>query len=190
MRSVLEAVAVSVLLLAGCGPKAVLRVTESSDWKSFVTDREGKPPSPELGELRFRPGLCDGEDTLPERRQLDEGNLIAYLQRQGVDVRVERQRADLVYLSLAGVGTKSPVRLRVAILESREAAGRELHEGILQHGQGSWGVHRANLAVLGPVGTLEDDIRFAAKLKLPCWGVFTVAGLDDTFVIPGAYLEL
>jgi hypothetical protein len=64
-----------------------------------------------------------------------------------------------------------------------------LHEGILQHGQGSWGLHRANLAVLGPIGSAEDDLRFAAKLNLPCWGVFTIAGLDDTFVIPGAYLE-
>jgi hypothetical protein len=121
---------------------------------------------------------------------LNEGHLIGFLTKQGVDVRVERARADLVYLNLSGVGTQSPVRMRVAILKDRGEAGRELHEGILQHGKGSWGVHRSNLAILGPVGSIEDDLRFAAKLKLPCWGVFTVAGEDDTFVVPGGYMEL
>ncbi|MFC1643383.1 hypothetical protein ACFL5O_12005 [Myxococcota bacterium] len=96
----------------------------------------------------------------------------------------------MVYLNLSGVGTQSPVRLRVAILKNKDQASRELHEGILQHGLGSWGVHRSNLAVLGPVGATEDDLCLAAKLKLPCWGVFTLAGNDDTFVVPGAYLEL
>jgi hypothetical protein len=40
------------------------------------------------------------------------------------------------------------------------------------------------------VGDPEDDIAFAARTKLACWGVFTVTGLDDAFVIPGAYTEL
>jgi hypothetical protein len=190
MRSVLWGLAAISALLLGCGPKVMLRVTDGSDWKAFVVGADGGAPTEDAQTIRFRPGLCDGEDSLPERGLLNEGHLIEYLEKQGVDVRVERQRADLVYLNLTGVGTQSPVRLRVAILESAEAAGRELNLGILQHGQGSWGVHRSNLAVLGPIGSLPDDIRFAAKLKLPCWGVFTVAGLDDTFVVPGAYLEL
>jgi hypothetical protein len=181
---------VAAALVAGCGPKAVLRVTDGSDWKAYVVGLDGGPPQSDIESIRFRDSLCEGQPREPEQELLNEGHIIGFLERQGVDVRVERQRADLVYLNLSGVGTQSPVRLRVAILESREAAGRELHEGILQHGQGSWGVHRSNLAVLGPVGTLEDDIRFAAKLKLPCWGVFTIAGLDDNFVIPGGYLEL
>ncbi len=178
------------LVLIGCGPDTLLQVTERSDWKAYVVDRDGSSPSSDLAALRFRPTLCSGENMRPEQRHLNEGDLIAFLERQGIDVRVERQRSDLVYLNLTGVGTRSPVRLRVAILETPEKAGRELHEGILQHGLGSWGVHRGNLAVLGPVGTLKDDVRFAAKYKLPCWGVFMTAGQDDNFAIPGAYLEL
>jgi hypothetical protein len=178
------------LLVAGCGPSVLLNVTDGSDWKAFVVDRNGNSPSTsELSSLRFRDGLCDAAAMIPERNVLTEEHFISYLQKQGVDVRVERQRTDLVYLNLTGVGTQNPIRFRVAILKTREQAGRELHEGILQHGEGSWGVHRANLAVLGPLGSAEDDLRFAAKYKLPCWGVFTIAGRDDTVVIPGAYIE-
>lgn len=189
MRGVLWAVVLSSLV-AGCGPDAQLRVTDGSNWKAYVASRGGGAPTSDVAALRFRPGLCDGENLRPETNLLNDGHIIAYLQKQGIDVRVERARADLVYLNLTGVGTQSPVRMRVAILKSKEEAGRELHEGILQHGQGSWGVHRGNLAILGPVSTAEDALRFASRLKLPCWGVFTIAGHDDTFVVPGAYLEL
>jgi hypothetical protein len=190
MQRLLRISMVLGLLAAGCGPEVLLNVTDNSDWKAYVSNRDGGSPSAgELSSLRFRDGLCDAPALIPERNQLDENHIIAFLQKQGIDVRVERERADLVYLNIAGAGTKNPVRFRVAILKSREEAGHELHEGILQHGEGSWGLHRANLAVLGPIGSAEDDLRFAAKLKLPCWGVFTIAGRDDTLVIPGAYIE-
>jgi hypothetical protein len=190
MRSVLGALVATSTLVVGCGPEATLRVTDGSDWKAYVGDRNGGAPSSDIASFRFRSELCSGENLQPESNLLNEEHIIGFLRKQGVDVQVERQRADLVYLNLTGVGTQSPARLRVAILKSMEQAGRELHEGILQHGYGSWGVHRSNLAVLGPIGTIEDDLRFAAKLKLPCWGVFTMAGSDDTFVVPGGYLEL
>jgi hypothetical protein len=61
---------------------------------------------------------------------------------------------------------------------------------MLQHGAGSWGVRRSNLAVLGPIGTMQDDLAFAGKTKLACWGVFSMAGRDDTFAVPGGYREL
>lgn len=140
--------------------------------------------------MRFRPGLCEADELHPDYAHLDETSLIGFLERQHIDARVERPRADLLYLSLGGAGTVQPIRLRVAILANADDAGRELHEGILQHGPGSWGVHRSNLAVLGPVGSFSDDIAFAATTKLACWGVFTVAGTDDTFVVPGGYTEL
>lgn len=190
MQRLLRTSVVLSLLAVGCGPEVLLNVTDGSDWKAFVATRDGGSASTtDLSSLRFRESLCDAQTLIPERGELNENHIISYLQKQGVDVRVERQRTDLVYLNVAGAGTKSPVRFRVAILKSREDAGRELHEGILQHGEGSWGVHRANLAVLGPLGSAEDDLRFAARLKLPCWGVFTIAGRDDTFVVPGAYIE-
>ena len=81
------------------------------------------------------------------------------------------------------------MRLRVAILPDAPAAGRDLHEAILQHGTGSWGVHRGNLAVLAPIGDPDEIVSFAAKTKLACWGVLTLAGRDDSFVTPGGYFE-
>jgi len=167
-----------------------LRMTSGSDWHSFVRHRSGAPATSELDAIRFRSGLCDADELRPDYARLDETSIVRFLERQHIDVRIERPRADLMYLNLGGAGTERPVRLRVAILASADEAGRELNEGILQHGPGSWGVRRSNLAVLGPVGSHGDDIAFAGVTKLACWGVFTIAGTDDTVVVPGGYMEL
>jgi hypothetical protein len=126
----------------------------------------------------------------PEVSPLDPNHLIRFLERQQLHVQVERPRADLVYLIVSNAGTASPVRLRVAILADANLAGEELHQAVLQHGTGSWGVRRSNLAVLGPIGTAEDDLAFAGKTKLSCWGVFVMAGRDDAVSVPGGYREL
>jgi hypothetical protein len=165
-------------------------MTNGSDWHSFVRDRSGGAASPDLDSMRFKPGLCDGEDLHPDYARLDETSLVRFLERQHIDARIDRPRADLMYLNIAGAGTERPIRLRVAILGNADEAGRELNQGILQHGTGSWGVRRSNLAVLAPVGSQSDDLAFAAATKLVCWGVFTIAGTDDTFVVPGGYTEL
>jgi hypothetical protein len=165
-------------------------MTSGTDWHSFVRHRSGTPATSELDAIRFRSGLCDADELRPDYARLDEGSIVRFLERQHIDVRVERPRADLMYLNVGGAGTERPIRLRVAILASSDEAGRELNEGILQHGPGSWGVRRSNLAVLGPVGAPGDDIAFAGVTKLACWGMFTIAGTDDTFVVPGGYTEL
>ena len=92
-----------------------------------------------------------------------------------------------VFVTLPGIAR--PVPLRVAVLQNADDAARSLLEGVLQRGTGSWGVHRSNVAVLGPTGTSGDDVAFAAATKLACWGTFTVAGTDDAFVVPGGYTE-
>jgi hypothetical protein len=181
---------VSMIALASCGAETGLRMTSGSDWHSFVRDREGGRPGAQLDAIRFRPGLCDSDELKPDYARLDETSLLRFLERQHVDARVERPRADLLYVNVGGAGTEKPIRLRVAILATADEAGRELHQGILQHGPGSWGVRRSNLAVLGPIGSPTDDITFAGVTKLACWGVFTIAGTDDTFVLPGGYTEL
>jgi hypothetical protein len=177
------------LAAIACGSPA-LRMTSGTDWHSFVRHRSGSAATSQLDAIRFRPGLCDADELRPDYARLDEGSIVRFLERQHIDVRIERPRADLMFLNLGGAGTERPVRLRVAILATADEAGRELHEGILQHGPGSWGVRRSNLAVLGPVGAQGDDIAFAGVTKLACWGVFTIAGTDDTFVVPGGYTEL
>jgi hypothetical protein len=184
------AVFVPTIALAGCGAETGLRMTSGSDWHSFVRDRGGGAASAQLDAIRFRPGLCDPEELPQDYARLDETSLVRFLERQHIDARIDRPRADLLYLNVGGAGTEKPIRLRVAILANADEAGRELHQGILQHGPGSWGVRRSNLAVLGPIGSPTDDIAFAGITKLACWGVFTIAGTDDTFVLPGGYTEL
>jgi len=173
-----------------CAPNRNMHITPPVNYATVARDRTGSPPTSEAAATRFRPGLCDGEDLRPDYERLDESSLLRFLERQRLDLRVERPRADLVYINVGGVGTTAPVRLRVAILRSADEAGRELAEAITQHGRGSWGIHRSNLAVLGPVGDPTDDIVFGAVTKVACWGVFTLAAGDDPIVVPGAYREL
>jgi len=140
------------------------------------------------GEMRLRPEVCRGEPLYPDFRRLTEDDLVEFLEKHGMKTRKIRARRDLVYVEITDF--EEPLRLRVAILDSPAAAGLELHEAILEHGPGSWGAHRSNLAVLAPIASPRQAVGFAAKSKLACWGVLTMAGLDDTFVVPGGYMEL
>lgn len=143
-----------------------------------------------LGEVHLRSDVCQGvAENRPESAHLDEGALAAFLQRQGFQTSVIRARSDLVYLDVTGAGGERPVRLRVAILDDARGAAADLHKALLEHGDGSWGVHRSNLAVLAPIGSVDQILEFAGRSKLACWGVLTVAGRDDDFVVPGGYME-
>lgn len=188
-------VAASCLLVAGCGESQPPRLPEQSTVHveasirdSDVVDLSHGSPTTTLGELRLRPDACNGVDLHPEYQELQVAQLITFLRASGYDLSETRARSDLSYLDLKTPA--GPVRLRVATLDSSRAAGRDLHEAILQHGQGSWGVHRSNLAVLAPSASIEDMVAFALKSRLACWGVLTVAGRDDNFVVPGGYSEL
>ena len=110
------------------------------------------------------------------------------------DLQIQRQQVDpskpeLYYVFVRVPGAAQPVPLRVANLASADAAGQALYDGILARGSGAWGVHRSNLAVLGPNGRNADDIVFAAITKLACWGTLTIAGGDDAVGLPGGYTE-
>jgi hypothetical protein len=178
-------------ILSACA-SPMFQINDRSDVRAYVVKAPlagpGTPEAP--AGLRFKPGLCEGTDLHPEGRALDESHLIEFLNKQQLDVRIERPRSDLIYLIVSGAGTNVPVRLRVAVLKNADEAGAELHNALLQHGPGAWGVRRSNLAVLGAIGSLDDDLTFAAKTRLSCWGVFMTAGRDDTFVVPGGYREL
>ena len=183
------------LALAACGKQEYARLplqpasnVESKIRDSDLIDLSRGAPTWTLGELRLRPDACSGVDLRPDYRALEISQLIEFLRASGFEATETRARGDLSYLDL-----KTPsgaVRLRVATLDSASAAGRDLHEAILQHGPGSWGVHRSNLAVLAPIAEPEDLVSFALKTRLACWGVLTVAGRDDDFVVAGGYTEL
>lgn len=143
-----------------------------------------------VAEVRLRPEVCEGvAENKPDTSHLDERALTAFLERQNLQTSVVRARPDLVYVDVTNAGGDSTLRLRVAILDDAHAAGADLHKAILQHGPGSWGVHRSNLAVLAPIGNVDQIVEFAGRSKLACWGVLTLAGTDDDFVIPGGYME-
>jgi hypothetical protein len=161
------------------------------DLHRYAIDRDG---SGSLTSLRLRADACEGQDLRPDYGSLSEASFVRFLQQQHYEVEVQRQQVDpknpeLHYVFVRGPGIAGPVPLRVAVLPNADEAGRALHEAVLQRGPGSWGVHRANIAVLGPLGSSTDDVAFAASTKLACWGAFMIAGADDAFAIPGGYAE-
>jgi hypothetical protein len=161
------------------------------DWTQYVVRRPGAsgPASYSWG-----PSVCASIDIRPEYRTLNESSLVAFLRGQQLAVRVERQpvephKPELVFLFVEAPGAADPVPLRVAILPSADEAGKALSDGLVERGAGVWGIHRSNLAVLGPAGATEDDLAFAAKTKLACWGTFSFYDSGDVFVVPGGYAE-
>lgn len=175
--------------LVGCS-SAAFHINDRSDVNAYVVKGRAGATEPDPANLRFKPGLCDASELVPDGKVLTEEHIITFLNKQQLDVRIERPRSDLIYLMVSGAGTDVPVRLRVAVLKNADEAGLELHEALLQHGPGAWGVRRSNLAVLGLTGSLADDLTFAAKTRLSCWGMFMTAGRDDTYSVPGGYREL
>lgn len=173
----------------GCGASD-LRIAEAKPASHYVQSFDGEASGVTLGAVRFRPDVCRGVDLAPVGRPLDADDFAAFIRARGRRTRIVRARHDLVFVDVLDAGTAAPVRFRVAVLGSSGAAGQELHAALLQRGRGTWGLHRKNLAVLAPAGALEDAVVLAGELRLACWGVFMIAGHDDTFVVPGGYTEL
>jgi hypothetical protein len=176
--------------VAGCAP-APSQMPAGPDGRQYVIDRPGASGP---GALAWRPDVCAQSDLRADYRVLNETNLVTFLRDQQIDARVERQpveahKPDLVFVFVSTPGTAQSVPLRVAILPSRDEAGHALYDALLQRGAGGWGVHRSNLAVLGPSGSDDDDLAFAAKTHLACWGTFTFVADGDAFVVPGGYAE-
>lgn len=179
------ALGATAALLAACR-SAPLPATPGVDgWAQVEHGRS-------LGAMRLKPAVCASADERPDFETLDESALVHFLAARGFPARIERARSDLVYVDVPTEPAHPVhwVRLRVAILPSPVQAGQELHRAVLEQGTGSWGVHRGNLAVLAPVGELENILAFNAKTGLACWGVLTIARHDDDFVVPGGYREL
>ncbi len=175
----------AVCSLSACGGGYRIPKTEGIDPSAQVDG------SLSLGKARLRPSVCEGVDLQPDYGTLDERSIVDFLKQRHFPVRIVRERSDLTYVEFQINPDRDDwVRLRVALLPSAPQAGFELHHAVLEHGPGWWGIHRGNLAVLAPPGDLDNIVAMAAKTKLACWGVLTVAGRDDVFVIPGGYREL
>lgn len=181
--------ATAAALAAGCGASE-LHIQGAPSSSTYVESFDHRPTSAALGAMRLRPDVCTAIDLRPVGRPLEAEDFAAFARTQGLDARIVRARADLVFVDIVNGGTSAPVRFRVAVLDTPGAAARELHVALLQHGGGTWGLQRGNLAVLAPIATVDDAVTFAAKWRLACWGVLMIAGLDDTYVVPGGYAEL
>jgi hypothetical protein len=171
---------------------AQLNVKNSGSQGNFVRDVDPDDldkggPATGVPNLRYQKEVCQGLDLRPSYSHLSADNFLEQLKTANLEYTVEQARTDLIYVDVK-TGEKSS-RFRVATLSSAVEAGRHLHEAILQHGPGSWGIQRSNLAVLGPIGSEDDVVSFAATTKLCCWGTLMVAGRDDAFVVPGGYLQ-
>jgi hypothetical protein len=156
------------------------------------TPEGGLDPPLQLGAFKIAPGVCKGFDTHVITEPLSADDLARFLEAQGVKLVARKARADLSWYDLPGGQEPSErfVRLRVAVRDDGAGAARDLHASLLEHGPGYWGVRRSNLAVLAPRASLHDALGFALKYKLVCWGMFTIAGNDDAYVVPGPYSEL
>lgn len=176
-------------LCASCSAGVGGRISPKSANASaqMMTSPTGDSTS-SLGEVRLKDQSCQGFDLSPEKRLLSQQDLREHLDKRGIKYKVAIERDDLHLFDVELHGETA--RLRVATLDSEREAGRHLHLALLEHGQGYWGVHRGNLAVLGPEAAVEEAIGFALETGLACWGVLTAAGRDDTFVVGGGYTEL
>jgi len=175
---------------SGCAEALPLQVNNADSHRYLI----GPADRAELRQSRLRPEVCEGYDLRPDYAVLTEASLIRFLHDQRLDVQVqhqavEAQNPDLNYLFVSIPGVSQPVSLRVATLPSADEAGRALSDAIAKRGTGSWGVHRSNLAVLGPSGLAAADVTVAAASKLACWGTLTMDDGGDAVVIPGGYSE-
>ena len=179
-----------IITFTACGPSSPATRVGSVNLRDSYEGTAGGDPTFAPNRVRLKGSVCAGRDIAPVLDQaLDERSLLEHLTAANVKYKLQKARADLIYVDLLDAGTVAPVRLRLAILKTRHAAGRELHEAIQQHGRGSFGFHRGNLAVLAPVAPIEDALALSIRTQLACWGVLTMAAADDDFVVAGGYSE-
>jgi hypothetical protein len=156
----------------------------------LMTPEGEADPSITLGEFKISPEACKDVDTRPMTQKLTPEDLTRFLEVQGAKIEPKKARGNLYWYDVPNGKDKGFLRLRLAVLDDAGGASKDLHVSLLEHGPGWWGVRRSNLAVLAPKAGLEEALAFALKYKLPCWGIFTYAGLDDAYVVPGPYSEL
>jgi hypothetical protein len=158
----------------------------------LLTPWNTSDPPISFNAFKIAPSACEKVDAHSVTGKLNQEDFTRFLEAQGVKVQPRKARNNLYWYDFPN-GQDAPrnfVRLRLAVLEDQAHASADLHQSVLEHGPGWWGVRRSNLAILAPKTSLREALAFAVKYKLVCWGVFTYAGLDDAYVVPGPYAEL
>jgi hypothetical protein len=158
----------------------------------LLTPWNTSDPPVAFNAFKIAPSACEKVDAHAVTGKLNQEDFTRFLEAQGVKIEPRKARDNLYWYDFPN-GQDAPrnfVRLRLAVLDDQAHASADLHQSVLEHGPGWWGVRRSNLAILAPKTSLREALAFAVKYKLVCWGVFTYAGLDDAYVVPGPYAEL
>jgi hypothetical protein len=158
----------------------------------LLTPENAQSPSVSFSRFKIAPEACKGIDTHPITQALSQDDFTRYLETQGLKIEPKKARDNLYWYEFPNGkdGPNNFVRLRLAVLDTPAGAAADLHSSLLEHGPGWWGIRRSNLAILAPKASLREGLSFAMKHKLACWGMFTIAGNDDAYVVQGPYSEL
>ena len=160
---------------------------EASDWEK----PKGESGYGKLSNTRFPDSTCTTEQ-LQQAASESERNpaeLVELLKANHLAPKSNRLRADLVLVRFGS--EDNPMLFRVAILKNREAAELHLYKALREHGYGTWGLVRGNLAVLSPEPADPKQVMdFLADSKLACWGALRITGRDDIYAIGGGYTEI
>lgn len=186
-----------VLTLAGGASLGCRGIDADVQYPSDLPSLDNQLQTPEgdnnpgvtLGGFKFAPSVCQGIDAHAQTAPLTPDDFARFLEKQGLKINALRARPDLFWFDFPNGKEKGKLRVRLAVLASPALAAKDLHDTVLDHGPGWWGVRRSNLAVLVPKADLDQALAFAIKYKLMCWGIFTYAGRDDAYVVPGPYSE-
>jgi hypothetical protein len=156
------------------------------------TPENDADPGIGLGAAKIKDSACEGIDTHTDSRLLAYDDFTRFLEARGTPPLEIKARGNLYWYDFPGARPQDGdiVRLRLAVLGDAKEAAAELHKSLLEHGPGWWGLRRSNLAILAPKASLGEALGFALRYKLPCWGMVSMADLDDVYVVPGPYMEL
>lgn len=191
--SALTLLTVVPLSLLGC-----LGLRSGIDYPSYdtgevraqlLTPENQRSPTISLGSFKIKDEVCQGIDTHAVTTVLAQDDFTRFLATQGYKDLPVTARGNLYWFDLPGDGD-GVVRLRLAVLDDAKEAADDLHQSLLQHGPGWWGLRRSNLAILAPKAGVAEAMAFALRYKLVCWGAVAMADADDAYVVPGPYAEL
>jgi hypothetical protein len=155
----------------------------------LLTPENNQNPSLGFHQFKFKPDLCKGIDTHTITQPITQEDFNRFLESAGVATPPKKARGNLHWYDFPN-DSGGFVRLRLAVLADAASASKDLSMSLHEHGPGWWGLRRSNLAILAPKATLSEAVGFAVKHKLVCWGMFTIAGNDDAYVVPGPYMQL
>ena len=138
----------------------------------LLSPENQRDPPHRLQPAQVRAAACDKVDTHTITTPLNQEDFTRFLEAQGVKIEPRKARNNLYWYDFPNgeAAPKNFVRLRLAVLEDSPHASADLHQSILEHGPGWWGVRRSNLALLAPKAELARRARLRHQVQAPLLG--------------------